>query len=372
MLKENYLNEKYDFKFNEITNRTYFRKKNGSEKFELINQYVANSLKREINNYNIRCSVSDLKSLLESDYVPKFNPFKDYFYNLPSWDKNTDYIEKLAETIETDKTDDFKWAFKKWIVASVACALHDNITNQAILIFTGGQGIGKTTWMSKLVPESLKEYFYSGIINPENKDNTILLSERFIINLDELASLNKRQIEAFKEMVTKEVISERRPYGHFVENYIRRASFVGSSNHNQILTDVTGNRRFICFEVQSINKDHNVDMDLVYAQVMHILNEAIFEYHFNLDDIKRIEANNQQFKQVCEEEEFIDEFFKLPEGHSQVNYLSATEIANYFKNMGNSYSKYNPVDIGKIMKAKGYITKKISGSSKYIIELTKN
>jgi len=372
MLVENYLNTKYEFKFNQVTNRTFYKKIDSNEDFKLLNQFAVNSIKREINNNRIQCSISELNSLLESDYLQIYNPFKDYFYGLPNLTDNVDYIDLLSNTIETNNVEDFKWAFKKWIVAMVACAINDDITNQTILIFTGGQGIGKTTWMSKLVPEPLKDYFFSGIINPGNKDNNLLLSERLIVNLDELASLNKRQIEAFKEMVTKQVISERRAYGHFTENYIRRASFVGSSNHNQLLSDVTGNRRFLCFEIKTIEKDHYIDMNMVYAQVMKILEEGSFDYHFNLDDIKRIEANNQQFKQVCEEEELIDEFFKLPEEHSQVSYLSATEIANYFKKMSNSYSKYNPVDIGKIMKAKGYITKKISGSSKYIIELTKN
>jgi predicted P-loop ATPase len=363
---ENYLNQKYQFRYNEITSRTYFKEKE-QEEFKLLKQINLNSIKRELNNNQVSCSISDLKCLLESNYVQIYNPFKEYFNSLPNWDGEIDYINQLSDTIHTDDNDNFKWAFKKWIVAMVACSIFENETNQAVLIFTGGQGIGKTTWMSKLVPDSLKEYFYSGIINPGNKDHNLLLSERLIINLDELASFNKNQIEAFKEMVTKQFISERRAYGHFTEDYIRRASFVGSSNHKQILTDVTGNRRFLCFEVKSIQREHQVDLNLVYAQAMNLIIGGNFNYHFDLEDIKRIEQNNQNFIQASEVDEIINEYFKIPSVDDEIHYLSATEIYNFIKKNGGQYSKINVVEIGKIITAKGFQTKKIKGSSKYII-----
>lgn len=363
---ENYLNNKYQFRYNEVTGRTYFKEKQNNE-FKLLKQINLNSIKRELNNNQVTCSNTDLRCLLESDYVQIYNPFKEYFNNLPKWDGKIDYIDQLSNTIQTDKDKDFKWAFKKWIVAMVACSIYEYETNQAVLIFTGGQGIGKTTWMTKLAPKSLTDYFYSGIINPGNKDHNLLLSERLIINMDELASFNKNQIEAFKELVTKQFISERRAYGHFTEDYVRRASFVGSSNHNQILTDVTGNRRFLCFEVKSIQKDHEIDLDKVYSQVMSILKEGSFKYYFDLDDIKRIESNNQNFIQVSEIEELINENFKIPLELDEVVYFSATEIVDFLRKKGYYNLKINIVEVGKLMKAKGYNSKKIKGSSKYML-----
>ena len=146
MIIENYLNGKYAFHYNVLTNRTFINEPNDTD-YKLLNSYKINSIKRELNNNNIPCSQSDIKSLLESDYVPQFNPFTDYFDNLPKWDKQTDYIQQIIDTVETTNQVDFAWAFKKWLVAMVACAIEDETTNQAILIFTGGQGIGKTTWM---------------------------------------------------------------------------------------------------------------------------------------------------------------------------------------------------------------------------------
>lgn len=368
IILENYLNNKYAFQYNILNNRTYIKGKKESD-FKLLDNYKTNSIKRELNNNKIPCSHSDIKSLLESDYVPKFNPFTDYFEKLPEWDQETDYIQQLMDTVSTTNQEDFAWALKKWLVAMVACAIEDKISNHTVLILTGGQGVGKTTWMGKLVPDKLHEYFYSGTINPTNKDNNLLLSERLIINLDELASFNKKQIELFKDMITKGVVSERRAYAHFTENYIRRASFVGSSNHNEILMDVTGNRRFLCFEATKIEKEHTINMDLVYGQVMHLLKNN-FIYHFDLDDIARLEENNKMFKQSSEEEEWIDDIFDVTTyDEKDILYYSASDIIEQIKKRKNIFQKISPVEIGKIMTSKGFERKKIKGSWKYIVKV---
>jgi len=368
---EIYLNKKYDFKYNEILNRTFYKEKEKEADFELLKNYKFNSIKRELNNNGVPSTMSDLKCLLESDFVPKFNPFSEYFENLPKWDGKTDYIEELIKTVKTTNQSDFGWAFKKWLVAMVACAINEDITNQTILIITGKQGLGKTTWLKKLVPVKLSDYFYSGNINPNNKDTTLLMCEKLLINMDEMASLNKKQVESFKEMITKSMISERRAYAHFNENYIRRASFVGSSNHNELLMDVTGNRRFLCFEAIEIDFMHNIEMDLVYSQVMCLIKDGLFCYHFEKEDIQRLEENNKMYIQSNEELDWIEELFSVAEEKDDIQYMNATEILSYIKRMKNINTRIDIQQIGKIMTAKGFLRKKIKGSSKYIVSLNK-
>jgi predicted P-loop ATPase len=367
MMIEQYLNERYSFKFNEILNRTYYKDNEAKEKFLLLKDYKLNSIKRELNNNSIPATKSDLKCLLESDYVANQNPFKDYFKNLPKWDMKTDYILELCNTVKTTNNEDFYWAVKKWLVATVACSIEDDTTNQTVLIFTGKQGIGKTSWFQKLMPNDLKDYFYSGVINPANKDTTLLMSEKFIINLDELAAFNKKQIEAFKEMITKSTITERRAYAHFTEDYIRRASFVGSSNHNEILMDVTGNRRFLCFEATEIDYQHQINMDLVYSQAIHLLKSKDFKYHFDKEDVLRLEENNKMFIQSSEELGWVEELFTIPSDTEKVEYMNATEIADYIKSKKGTYLKIDVQQIGKIMTSKDFPRKKIKGSWKYMI-----
>lgn len=364
---EKYLTERYQFRYNEILNRTFYKELHTPKNFELLKSYKLNSIKRELNNNGVSATLSDLKCLLESDFVEKHNPIKEYFNSLPLWDKEVDYIEKLLFTVKTTNNEDFAWAFKKWIVAMVACGIDDETTNQTVLILTGGQGLGKTSWLKKLIPNQLKEYYYSGNINPNNKDTTLLMSDKLIINLDELASLNKKQIDAFKEMITKTTITERRAYAHFTEDYIRRASFVGSSNHNEILMDVTGNRRFLCFEAVEIDYEHTINMDKVYSQVMYLIKENIFKFHFEKADILRLEENNKMYLQSSEEVDWIEELFEISDDEENASFMNATEIIQYIKFKKGLYQKIDVQLIGKIMTSKGFLKKKIKGSSKYIV-----
>lgn len=365
---EKFLNEKYVFKYNEVLGRTLYKSKNSKDQLRLLKDYKLNSIYRELKNNGISTSVQGLKSLLLSDYVPKFDPFKDYFQNLPQWDGKTDYILNLAKMVKTSDDELFYWAFKKWIVAFVACAIEEESTNHSVLILTGKQGSGKTTWLTNLVPPQLKEYCYSGKIKPENKDSNILLSERLLINMDELASYSKNQVEAFKELITKDTVSERRAYGYFTENYVRRASFVGSSNHKDILMDVTGNRRFLVFESLEIDYLKKIDMDNVYAQAFALLKQG-FKHFFDAKDIIKIEKNNEQFKQTNIEEEYLDKFFRrpLPNERSGISKMNASEIISFIKSNTNTYLSLNAVSFGKLIKSKGYETVKVEGINKYLV-----
>ncbi|WP_299676516.1 VapE domain-containing protein [uncultured Tenacibaculum sp.] len=364
---ESYLNQKYIFKYNEILSRTFYKEKEKNEELKLLENYKFNSIVRELKNHDLKESVQGLKSLLESDFVKKFNPIKDYFNNLPEWD-DFDYIGELSYTIKTTDDELFRWAFKKWLVSFVGCAIDEETTNHSVLILTGKQGSGKTTWLMNLLPKKLKTYGYSGNIKPGNKDSNLLLSEKILINIDELASYNKAQVEAYKELITKDKITERRAYGYFSENFIRRASFVGSSNHNEILMDVTGNRRFLVFETVDIDYKIQVDLDKVYSQAVSLYRSG-FKHYFDLDDIKRIELNNEKYKQTSLEEEYIEKFFSVPLSTTDENtvFMNATEVIEYLQRNTNLNISFNPVRIGKLLKAKGFQSIKKKGLKKFIL-----
>ena len=365
---EKYLNSKYEFKYNEILSRTYYKEKSKDKKFNLLKGYKFNSIYRELKNNDIKVSAQGLKCLLESDFVKRFNPFKEYFNSLPQWDEKEDYINDLASRVSTTDDELFKWAFKKWLVAFVGCSIKEDVSNHTVLILTGKQGSGKTTWLMNLLPKELKEYGYSGNIKPSNKDSNLLLTEKIMINIDELASYTKTQVEAYKELITKDKITERRAYGYFSENYIRRASFTGSSNHNEILMDVTGNRRFLVFETLEINYKSTINYTQLYAQALHLFNSG-FKHYFDKEDIKRIELNNEKYKQTSQEEDYVNKYFSLPsntEGEVKV-FMNATEVVEYLKNQISIHVSFNVISIGKLLKAKGFETIKKNGIKKFIL-----
>ena len=310
------------FRFNEVTDRVEIYSRHKCS-FIPLNNFTFNSIYRKLKKNGNSITITELQTLLNSDFISKYNPFVEYFENLEPWDGKTDYIAALAATVGTTQKEYWEKCLKKWLVATVACALKPNVANHTVIVFSGNQGIGKSTWLNKLVPSSLQDYYRSGYINPESKDTAILLSECLLINLDELEGLSRGQIGGLKELTTRSQIKERRPYARFHENYERRASFVASINHTEFLVDTTGNRRWLCFEVECINTSHSVNMDLVFAQALHLLNSD-FQYWFDLNDIQEVNMQNNRFEVQSIEEEFLLKYFSP--GTSDEEFMTASEI----------------------------------------------
>jgi predicted P-loop ATPase len=352
---EKFLNKKYCFRYNEVREKVLVKRKNKNVKgveYEEMNTRLHNSIVREASKKNIKTSPRLLKTLLSSDFVSAFCPFKKYFKKLPKWDGSVDYIGDLAKTISTTDDEFFQWAFKKWIVAMVACSVKKTAVNQTVLILSGKQGIGKTTWFKNILPAELKSYFAETSINPSNKDSTILLTEKILVNMDELTSFDKKNTEKFKELISKEIITERKPYGMYSEDYIRRASFSGTTNKIEFLTDVTGNRRYLCVKAESIDYQKSIDLTNVYSQAYTLFKKG-FKFYFDKEDIKRVERNNEFFRNISFEEECLDSYFRAPIDNEKFEYMNATDIVLFFKNkIGNSFL---PEKIGKLLSSKGFM-----------------
>ncbi|WP_053991925.1 VapE domain-containing protein [Mangrovimonas sp. TPBH4] len=369
---EVYLKRKYTFKYNEVLNRTFFKKNSGgSSSLKLLDDYYLNSMYRELSNKNLKIGKAALRDLLQSDFVPRFNPIMDYFKNLKTWDGSNDFITSLACTVNSTDNKVFQWAFKKWFVAMIGCAYSQNITNHCALILIGPQGLGKSSWIQGLLPIELKDYLSSGKVDPTRKDSVFLLAECMLINLEEVGTFSRSEAEAFKEIITKEVIRERRPYGVFAENYVRRASFIGSSNNQKILVDVTGNRRFLVFEISGFKKIDSQLLDNAYSQGFYLFKKN-FQYWFDQKDIQKINKHNEQYREVLQEEVLLSKYF-LPvftKGKG-VLFMNATETINYISNYEKStviLKALSPVEMGKVLKAKGFKELKVKGVKKYMLK----
>ena len=322
---ELFLSTRYVFRHNMVSGKLEFQYF-GKKKWHVMNDFIENSMLRECLKGRIKTNLSSLRNLLYSDFCELYNPFEDYFYNLPSYDEKTDYILELANTITTTKQELWQECFKKWIVAMVGCVLDDKVINHTVIVFSGKQGLGKTTWVEKLVPKKLKEYLFSGTINPNNKDTLVQLSECMLINLDELENLNRSEIGSLKEIITKTQIRMRKAYGHNNETMPRRASFAGSVNTAQFLNDSTGSRRFLCFEVENIQYQHEINIDNVLSQALYLFKTG-FRHWFDQEEIKNITENNEQYQLRSPEEELLLTWFEPCDRENATHYLNASQIA---------------------------------------------
>jgi hypothetical protein len=366
---ELFLSNKYVFRHNIVSGKLEFQYF-GKKKWNVMNDFIENSMLRECLKGRIKTNLSSLRNLLYSDFCELFNPFEDYFFNLPTYDEKTDYITELANTITTTKQELWQQCFKKWLVAMVGCVLDDKVINHTVIVFSGKQGLGKTTWVEKLVPKQLKEYLFSGTINPNNKDTLVQLAECMLINLDELENLNRSEIGSLKEIITKTQIRMRKAYGHNNETMPRRASFAGSVNTAQFLNDSTGSRRFLCFELEGIQYQHNVDINMAFSQALFLFKSG-FRHWFDQEEIKSITENNEQYQLRSPEEELLLTWFEPCERENANAFLNTSQIASKLAEK----AKINITDstinkLGRALKKHNFLKLKKNGI--FVYALTEN
>ena len=359
-IAEGYLNNKYDFRYNIVLGKLEYKLK-GAGTYSLMTDFHENSIFRQLHKNNIFIGMDKLRSVLQFYFCKVYDPFLDYFNSLQAWDEVTDYVDNLANTVLTTNQPLWRACFKIWFVAVVASVLDPKVVNHTSIIFSGGQGIGKTTWMENLCPPQLRSYMFSGTINPNNKDTLAHLSECIFINMDELENMNKTEIGTLKQIITQANIRLRKAYGRYNESLVRRASFMGSVNTNQFLNDTTGSRRFLCFEVLDIDYNHNIDIHNVFAQGLYLWKSG-FRYYFTKEDIEVINANNEQYQISTAEEELLLAYYEQAEPAKADLFLTASQIMASLSAKGNTHATNgNVISLGKALKKHGFSRVKRKG-----------
>jgi predicted P-loop ATPase len=335
---EMYLREKYEFRFNTVKAKPEFRLKDGKS-FSSVGKFELNSFKRELDGTaGISTSADNIRAILESDFSPKIHPVKEYFKRLQRLDPNLfNYTSQLSQTVKVGNSEKWVEYLVKWLTGVVANALNDvGCQNHTCLVLTGEQGRFKTTWLDHLCPQSLQNYLFTGKIDPQNKDVQTLIAEYLFINIDDqLKALNKRDENELKNLITTPAVKYRRPYDVYIEEYPHLASFMASVNGNDFLTDPTGSRRFLPFEVISIDLDatFEIDMDKVFSEILWLY-ENKYRYWFNDAEIEELHTFSRQFHVQTVEYEMLMQGFEKPEENDTDCFMTTAQVLNYLKNFG--------------------------------------
>jgi predicted P-loop ATPase len=270
--------------------------------------------------------------------------------------KNVDFIKKLAKTVKTNDDKLFYKFLRKWLVATVACAIEPDVINQTCLILIGRQGIKKTRFLVYLCPEDLKEYLYIGMLDPSDKDSMLHMSECFLILLDEIENMGHKASITLKEIITKPSIRIRRPYGYNAEKLVHRASFMGSANTDQLLSDPTGSRRFLCFMVEKIGNYEKININSVWKQAYDLYKKG-FKFWISENDIKEINQMNEQFQILSIEEELLLKFFEPVTKDDAIVFKSATDILADIRGHSslNINDNASAMKLGKALKKHGFV-----------------
>ena len=272
----------------------------------------------------------EFNTIIESDFYPTYNPLHEYLEHLPAWDGVTDHIDRLASMVHvTGCTQDMhNRFFKKWIVAMVAAWMDESVTNHEILTYIGPQGRYKTTFMTRLLPPVLGEYFATKTFKGRmDKDDRLALTELALIDLEELDVMNASEVNQLKALVTDPSVNLRPVYARYTVRRAHIASFCGTGNNPRFLTDLTGHRRWLPFMIEAIDSpyDHPFDYEGIYAQAYALYRNG-FRYWFDDEENAELEQHNRQFEEPCIEEELIRTYLRKPYGEERGEFLTATRI----------------------------------------------
>lgn len=272
----------------------------------------------------------EFNTIIESDFYPTYNPLHEYLEHLPAWDGVTDHIDRLASMVHvTGCTQEMhNRFFKKWIVAMVAAWMDESVTNHEILTYIGPQGRYKTTFMTRLLPPVLGEYFATKTFKGRmDKDDRLALTELALIDLEELDVMNASEVNQLKALVTDPSVNLRPVYARYTVRRAHIASFCGTGNNPRFLTDLTGHRRWLPFMIEAIDSpyDHPFDYEGIYAQAYALYRNG-FRYWFDDEENAELERHNRQFEEPCIEEELIRTYLRKPYGEERGEFLTATRI----------------------------------------------
>ena len=364
LVVELFLNENYRFRRNLLNGKVEFMTLPEGEgtNWRPLTQEALNSilLRAEREHIVEKGSPSaHIKMYVQSEEVPEFNPVLEFLNNLPQWD-GKNHVAEVFSRLPGISTEQHHF-LAIWIRSMVAHWLQMDMLhgNECVPTLIGDQGCGKTTFVRRLLPPQLRQY-YLDHLNLSNKfDKEMALTNNLLVNLDELDAIRPSQHAALKQTLSKSKVNGRPIFGRAQEDRLRFASFVATTNNPHPLTDPTGSRRYICLEIpegQLIDNEGDVDYGQLYAQVLYELREVKAPYWFNNLEVKRIQQLNQNFMEEKDIAEILNACVRKPEEGEVAQAMDCKQLLELVQKeyplVQNTRS--TKIHIGLAMKESGY------------------
>ena len=355
--------------------------------WQRLTDHIENSLWCAMQHHGMAVNLNELHTLLGSDFVKEYHPLREYLDGLPPWDGETDYIGRLAAMVhvkesphsplQQDKSRErndlsetpvrFADILKRWMVSMIAAALDETVVNQVILTLIGRQGSYKTSFMQHILPPVLSEYYTTKSNSSRmTKDDLFTMTENLVINLEEIDTMPPSELNQLKAMVTQRYVDERRAYGRNKVHLPHVASFVATGNNLQFLTDDTGNRRWLPFEVEDIDSPWEADIPYegIYSQTYALYQDVNFRYWFTDKEIQQLRGHVQQFEVPRPEYELILTYYRKPVGLERGVYTTSSQIIGRF---GNTSLRLSLQKVGRAMRELGFRQVKASNANYWVV-----
>ena len=339
------LKSRYDFRYNTVMKFVeYMPKDKGWYGYQPVDPRVQKRMTLEVQLADIRVSIKDVRNFLESDYIKNYNPIDEYLFQCyDKWD-GKDHIRALARTVPTANPHWADW-FYTWFLGMVdqwRGYSHRQYGNSVAPLLISKQGYNKSTFCRRLLPPELQWGYSDNLILSEKRQVYQAMAQFMVINLDEFNQISPQVQQGFlKNLIQLPTLKYKPPYGSHVMEFPRLASFIATSNMKDILTDPSGNRRFIGVELTGpIDVSVRPNYQQLFAQALTALHNGEKSY-FDAEQVKLIMKNNCQFEVAEPIDQYFQLYFELVENEREGEYLTAAEIFDYLKKQIGSSLKVN-------------------------------
>ena len=367
-----FLRDRYDFRYNVLMKYTEYKTKGSWHDFAPVDPRVQKRMTLDVQLADIRVSIKDVRNFLESDYIANYDPIDEYLFQCEGkWD-GKDHIRALARTVPTANPHWTDW-FYIWYLGMVdqwRGINHRLYGNSVAPLLISKQGFNKSTFCRRLIPQELQWGYTDNLVLSEKRQVYQAMAQTLLINLDEFNQISPQVQQGFlKNLIQLPNVKMKRPYGGHVEEFPRLASFIATSNMDDILTDPSGNRRFIGVELTGpIDVSVKPNYVQLFAQAMAAIRAGEKTY-FDSVETALLMQSNRQFEVVPPIEQYFQMCFDLVEDESQGKYMSAAEIFDYLKKrIGSSLKIDSLMSFGrKLANIEGIKVKRFATGKRYLV-----
>ena len=368
-----FLCKKYDFRYNSVMKFTEYRPKDKDYwGYQPVDARVQKRMTLEVQLANIRVSIKDVRNYLESDLLSTYNPVEDFLFKCAGkWD-GKDYIRALARTVPTDNPYWEDW-FYTWFLAMVnqwRSYSHRKYGNSVAPLLISRQGYNKSTFCRSLVPPELQWGYNDNLVLSEKRQVLQAMCQALLLNLDEFNQISPQVQQGFlKNIIQLPSVKMKPPYGSHVQEFPRMASFIATSNMEDILSDPSGNRRFLGVELTGpIDVSQLPNYEQLYAQALAAL-QAGEKTYFDAEQTKLIMASNRKFEVISPVDQYFNLYFDLTDDAKLGEYLTAAEIFQELKShIGSSVKLSNLISFGrKLSQMPSIHRKRFNDGMRYLV-----
>ena len=369
----NYLESRYQFRYNTVMKFTEYRPNNSwVGDFKPVDARVQKSMTLDVQIADIHVSIKDVRNFLESDRIRNYSPIESYLYDcLGKWD-GKDRIRALARTVPTKNPHWEDW-FYTWFLGMVdqwRGVYRKQYGNSTMPLLISKQGYNKSTFCRRLIPNELSWGFTDNMILSEKRQVLQAMSQFLLINLDEFNQISPQVQQGFlKNLLQLPTVKIKPPYGSHVQEFPRLASFLATSNMTDILADPSGNRRFLGVELTGpIDVSGRLNYEQLYAQAMQALEQGEKSY-FDAAETAVIMQSNRQFEQISPIKQCFLEVFEPTNDVEKGEYLMAAAIFDVLKQkFGSSLQVSSLQKFGReLQNIEGLTSKKTRFGTEYLV-----